>query len=163
MGSPVSPQSLIARWGELCRDPSFEHVPEKVELAADGTIELSPRAVRRGLLMALLGYELRRQLDGGAVGMSLAVLTSNGVRVADVAWASHELWSRYEHEMLFPRAPEICSVVCAPDGERKLAPYLAAGAKEAWLVSEDASLRYFDASGEKSASNFPVSIRLSLP
>ncbi|MGQ0653434.1 MAG: hypothetical protein ACT4P4_14390 [Betaproteobacteria bacterium] len=161
MGNLASPGALIARWTELCRDPSFEHVPEKVELNAWGEIELAPRTVRRSLLATRLAHELDRQLGGGAVGISLAVLTNDGVRVADVAWASLELWSLHEGDMLFPRAPEICCVVCAPDGERKLAAFPAAGAKEAWLVSEDASIRYFDSAGEKSTSSFPVAISLS--
>jgi hypothetical protein len=40
----------------------------------------------------------------------------------------------------------------------KTRAYLAAGAKEVWLVSEECFIRYFDANGQKVSSDYPVSI-----
>ena len=163
MGNLATPEFLIARWGELCRDPSLDDLPYKIELNAWGKIEMSPRTNRRGILVGRLAYELHRQLSGGAVAISCAVLTTAGIRVPDVIWASAKQMSMHKDGMLFPRAPELCVEVCTPDGDEKLSAYLAAGADEVWLVADDGSIRYFDASGEKIRSGFPVVVALPPP
>jgi hypothetical protein len=45
----------------------------------------------------------------------------------------------------------------------KTRAYLAAGAEEVWLVTEDGSIHYFDAAGEKAASRYPVTLSLPGP
>ena len=158
MGNLATPEALIARWDELCRDSSFDDLPYKVELSVSGKIELTPRSVRRSLLVAHISDELHRNLTGGVVPISCAVLTSTGVRVPDVIWASDDLFRIYEHANLLERAPQLCVEVCSPDGLEKVPAYLDAGAREVWFVSEDGLLRYFDPSGEKSKSDFPVKL-----
>jgi hypothetical protein len=98
MGNLATPEFLIARWSELCRDPSLEDLPYKIELNAWGKIEMSPASNRPGRLQA-----------------------------------------------------------------EKTAAYLQAGALEVWIVAEDASIRYFTASGEQPKSGFPVEISLPPP
>ena len=159
MGNLPTPQALIARWSELCRDASLRDLPYKIEINAWGKIEMMPLTNRRGLLMGHLACELR-ELRGGVALMSCGVLTRKGVSVADCAWASQKLMAIYKDAMLFERAPEICVEVCTPDGEVKVSAYLAAGAKEVWLVGESGSIRYFDASGERAGSSFPLVITL---
>ena len=61
----------------------------------------------------------------------------------------------------YTRAPEICVGIVSPSNteaeiEAKTRAYLAAGAKEVWLVSEEGTVRYIDGSGERSASQFGV-------
>ena len=61
----------------------------------------------------------------------------------------------------YMRAPEICvEIISASNAQaeidEKRGAYLAAGAVEVWLVSEDGTIRYFDSSGEKPGSGFPV-------
>src|SRR5438128_9263113 len=114
-------EALIARWDELCRDPSLENLPYKVELNARGKIELSPRTNRRGRLVAELAYQFHRQLTGGEALISTGVLTEAGVYVPDVVWASAQLIAQYADAMLFERAPELCVEVDTPDGEEKIA------------------------------------------
>jgi Uma2 family endonuclease len=155
--------ALIARWDEMCRDPSLQDLPYKVELNTWGKIELTPRINRRGRLVAALAYEFHSQLQGGEALISCGVLTNAGIRVPDVVWASAKLMAMHEDAMLFQRAPEICAEVCSPDGDEKISAYLAAGAKEVWLVSEEGSIRYFGASGEKAKSDFPVAVTLPPP
>src|SRR5207244_1008228 len=99
----------------------------------------------------------------GAVAISCGVLTANAVRVPDVIWASASLMATHKDADLFERAPEICIEVCTPDGEEKIAEYLEAGAKEVWLVSEEGSIRYFDGSGERAQTAFPVALKLPPP
>ena len=163
MGNLATPEALIARWDELCRDPSLRDLPYKVELNAQGKLELTPRTNRRGRLVAVLAYEFHRQLQGGEALISCGVLINAAVRVPDVVWASAKLMATHEDAMLFQRAPEICAEVCSPDGDEKISAYLAAGAKEVWLVSEEGSIRYFGASGEKAKSDFPVAVTLPPP
>ena len=40
----------------------------------------------------------------------------------------------------------------------KTRAYLAAGAQEVWIVTEAGDIHYFDASGEKQTSRFPVTL-----
>jgi hypothetical protein len=64
MGNLATPEFLIARWSELCRDPSLEDLPYKIELNAWGKIDMSPANNRHGRLQALLATELHRQCRG---------------------------------------------------------------------------------------------------
>jgi Uma2 family endonuclease len=64
-----------------------------------------------------------------------------------------------------PRAPEICVKVVSPSNvaaeiSEKTRAYLAAGALEVWLVSEQGNVRYLDDSGEKRQSAFAIAITL---
>ena len=45
MGNLASPQALIARWDELCRDPSLQDLPYKIEINAWGKVEMTPLTV----------------------------------------------------------------------------------------------------------------------
>jgi Uma2 family endonuclease len=151
MRSLATPEALIARWDEICHDPSLHDLPYKVELNASGKIELRARTARRGLLVADLACQLQENL------------TSGGIRVPDVIWASSKTWPRREDAYLLERAPELCVEVCSPDGEEKISAYLAAGALEAWVVSDAGSIRYFNASGERAKSDFPFVAKLPQP
>jgi Uma2 family endonuclease len=161
MGNLATPEFLIARWDELCRDPALENLPYKIELNAWGKIEMSPANNRHGRLQALLATELHRQLQG-------SILTRIGIRVPDVAWASTAFMASFGEITPYTRAPEICVEVFSPSNTpaeigEKTAAYLAAGAVEVWIVKEDGSSRYFTASGEQAKSGFPVTVSLPPP
>ena len=165
MGNLATPEFLIARWGELCRDPSLEDLPYKIELNAWGKIEMSPASYRHALLQGRTAVELGRQLAGGAVLTECPVLTEIGVRVPDVAWASDEFMRANGETTPCRLAPEICVEIRSPansDAEiaAKTQAYLAAGAREVWVVEDSGVIRYFDSKGEKPASSFAVSISL---
>jgi Uma2 family endonuclease len=167
MGNLATPEFLIARWGELCRDPSLEDLPYKIELNAWGKIEMSPANNRHGRLQALLATELHRQLQGLVI-TECSILTRIGIRVPDVAWASTAFMASFGEITPYTRAPEICAEVFSASNTpaeiaEKTAAYLAAGAVEVWIVKEDGSIRYFTASGEKSKSGFPVTVSLPPP
>ncbi len=55
-------EMLVARWAEVVNDPSLHDVPYKIELNAEGTIEMSPannwHAAAQGYLARLLGNAL---------------------------------------------------------------------------------------------------------
>src|SRR5687767_13284618 len=158
MGNLATPEFLIARWGELCRDPSLQDLPYKIELNAWGKVEMSPASNRHSHLQGELAAELKRQL-GGSIFTECSILTRIGIRAPDVAWASSDFLARYGEITPYMRAPEICVEIVSPSNVKaeiveKTAAYLAAGAAEVWIVTQDATIHYFGPAGEKSKSDF---------
>ena len=167
MGNLATGETLALRWAEVCRDASLRNLPYKIELNAWGKIETSPANNRHAVLQGAMAVELGRQL-AGQVLTECPVLTEIGVRVPVVAWASAEFMRVNRETTPFPSAPEICVEIRSPansDEEiaAKTKAYLAAGAREVWVVEESGSIRYFDAKGEKPASGFAVSLSLPTP
>ena len=166
MGNLATPEFLVARWNELCRDPSLEHLPYKIELNSWGKVEMGPPAgVPHARHQTMVATELVQQLADGVTMTECPVLTDIGVRVPDVVWASNAFMERHRGASPLPRAPEICVEVVSPSNvqaeiEEKTRAYLAAGALEVWLVAETGAIRYMDASGEKPGSRFPVALAL---
>ena len=168
MGNLATSETLLARWAELCRDPSLEDLPYKIELNTWGKVEMSPASNRHGRLQIELGSELKRQLPAGVAISECSILTRIGIRVPDVIWASADFMQAFGEITPYQRAPEICIEIISPTNvqaelDEKIAAYLAAGAREVWLVSEAGDIRYFNASGEQARSAFPVVITLPPP
>ena len=168
MGNLATPEALLHRWDEVLRDPSLRDLPYKIELNAWGKVEMGPASNRHGRLQALIGAELLRQLPGGAAISECSILTRIGIRVPDVAWASSDFLTAFGEITPFMRAPELCIEIVSPSNvqaelDEKIGAYLSAGAKEVWLVAEAGTVRYFDASGEKTRSSFPVALQLPPP
>jgi Uma2 family endonuclease len=85
-----------------------------------------------------------------------------------MAWASQEFMTAFGEITPYMRAPEICVEIASPSDpkgevEEKAQAYLAAGAREAWIVAQDGSIRYFTSAGEQPQSGFPVAISLPPP
>jgi Uma2 family endonuclease len=95
--------------------------------------------------------------------------TSEGVKAADVAWASHERRKSKPNDPLFLIAPEICVEVESPSNsheefmERKRL-YFEQGAEEFWVCGLLGDLTFYDQTGEIPASKrcpaFPKKIEL---
>ena len=168
MGNLATPESLLHRWDEVLRDPSLQDLPYKIELNAWGKVEMSPASNRHGRLQALIAAELLRQLPGGMAISECSILTRIGIRVPDVVWASSEFVAAFGEITPFMRAPDICVEIVSPSNvqaeiDAKKSAYLAAGAKEVWIVAEAGTVRCFDAAGEKPASDFPLALSLPPP
>jgi Uma2 family endonuclease len=168
MGNLASPEVLIIRWNEALDDPSLQDLPYKIEINAWGKIEMSPASNRHSRLQGLVTAEFARQLTGGAVLPECSILTKIGIRCPDVAWASSEFMAAFGEITPYQRAPEICVEIISPSNvkaelDEKIGAYLATGAREVWLVSEEGKIRYFGAAGERSNSEFPVSVTLPPP
>jgi len=168
MGNLATPEFLIARWDELCRDPSLDDLPYKIELNAWGKIEMSPASNRHGRLQGELALQLGRQLTAGCVISECSIFTTIGIRVADLAWASDAFMAAFGEITPYMRAPEICVEIASPSNpagelEEKTRAYLAAGAEEVWIVAEDGNIRFFTVSGEQPKSRFPVNVSLPPP
>jgi len=167
MGNLATPEALVVRWEEVLRDPTLRNLPYKIELNAWGKVEMTPASNRHGRLQAVLALELGRQLQG-MVLTECSILTRIGIRVPHVAWASPAFMQAFGEITPYTRAPEICVEILSPANvaaeiAEKTGAYLAAGADEVWLVSEDGRVRYVGPSGEQPNSRFPVVLALPAP
>jgi Uma2 family endonuclease len=158
--------ATLEHWKTLLQDSRWENMPFKIETNQRGQIIMSPTAKRHGRLQTIIAAWLETHMPDGDTITEAAIQTTDGVRVADVAWASTE---RYEAapEELFVVAPEICVEVWSPSNtpeefERKRELYLQAGASEFWTCDHDGHMQFFDASGETEQSalvaSFPKNI-----
>ncbi len=163
MGNIAPRETLIMRWEEVLRDPTLRDLPYKIELNAWGKIEMSPARARHARLQAYFTAALTNQLPHGVVFTECPVLTSIGLRVPDVAWASQPFMELHGSAEILPRAPEICVEVTSASNTNaevteKIRAFLEAGAEEVWIATEAGELHYFDASGERAASGFAVTL-----
>lgn len=160
-----SPQALCLRWSAIVNDPVLRNLPYKIELNAWGKIEMSPASNRHGRLQGSIAAELIRQLPDGILITEASILTDIGIRVPDVAWGSAEFMQAFGESTPYPRAPEICVEIVSPSNaeaeiREKTRAYLAAGAKEVWIVTEEGGVRFFGAGGELGSTGFAVALRL---
>ena len=97
------------------------------------------------------------------------ISTADGVKAADVAWASPERLRELGELPCFPRAPEICVEVISPgntDAEirEKTALYFDAGASEVWLCAPTGVMTFLAPTGPLPASllcpGFPATVTL---
>ena len=163
MGQLTTPEALTLRWAELMHDATLRDLPYKIELNAWGSIEMSPTSFQHSNRQGYLAKELGSQLPDGEVLIELAILTDIGVRVPDVARGSRRYVEAHQGLTPVPRAPEICVEVLSPsnsDAEirEKTRAYLAAGAEEVWIVTDEGSWHIFTGQGEQPASRYPVNL-----
>lgn len=136
--APLTGEELAARYRALCEDPLYAEVPGKFELDVWGRVLLTPpRGNYHGVLRARLAQRIATL--SGEIFMQASVVTAIGVCVADVAWASADFVRRHKFETPFTRAPELCIEVISPRNsvkelEDKRIAYLAAAAREVWIV-----------------------------
>jgi len=161
--SRLSAAALRARWRQMAGDPLLAAIPYKLELNEKGSIEVSPATVRHAFQQAFVAGELRRLLPHGSTFVECPIETEIGVRVADVAWGSVEFMRRHRDDDPFEAAPELCVEVLSPSNTRaeideKVAAYLAAGAREVWLVGESGSLEIIGPDGARPSSELEITL-----
>lgn len=152
-------------WAQVINNPFFRDLPFKIELNKFGQVLMSPASNKHGRIEYRVGRAIERGRRGGEVIMECSIQTSDGVKVADVAWASNEFIAKYGYNTPYPRAPEICVEVVSPSNsdeeiKHKIDLYLAKGAVEVWVVDEDMKIRYFNAVGEMAQSEMIRKLRL---
>ena len=162
----------LRRWAELLADPELAKLEGRVETDRYGHVIMSPPpAPRHGSYQCQIGALLDRYMRKGRVLTECPVSTADGVRAADVAWASADRIRELGNRVCFPTAPEICVEVLSPGNtepelREKMALYFDAGALEVWTCAESGSMRFFRA-GEAEAMpasqlcpDFPARIEL---
>ena len=155
-------------WQDVLEDASLRDLPYKIELDEKGRILMSPVTQLHSLFQSRINDLLRDHGPDGLRFTECAVQTRQGVRAADVAWASRE---RYEvgRGVLFTVAPEICVEILSPSNTaaemlEKSLLHFEAGAAEVWTCDLQGNVRFFAPSGELERSllapAFPRSIEL---
>lgn len=135
--APLSPDDLAERYRALCNDPCYANVPGKIELDLWGRMVMSPASNYHSAVQTALASRLAAM--GGRAFVEASVVTTAGVLVADVAWASNEFMRARGFETPYTQSPELCVEVVSPSNSRKelrekVAGYLEAGAREVWIV-----------------------------
>ncbi len=138
----------LRRWAELLADAELARFEGRIETDRHGHIIMSPPpAASHGSFQFRIGQLLANLMPHGRVLTECPVSTADGVRAADVAWASPERLRELGNRACFPRAPEICIEVLSPantDAEidEKVALYFDAGAQEVWVCAPSGAMRF---------------------
>jgi Uma2 family endonuclease len=152
-------------WAEILNNPLFENLPFKIELNRFGQILMSPASNSHGNMEYRVGRALERGCPPGEIIIECAIQTADGVKVADVAWASASFIAEFGYVTPYPQAPEICVEILSPSNSEeemriKIDLYLARGAQEVWLVDAEAKIRIFGHTGELPGSRRMDNVRL---
>jgi len=156
-------------WQDICAHPALQDLPFKVETDRWGHILMSPASNRHARLQSLIARLLDRVMTEGEAFVECSIMTTEGVKVADVAWARADFLHRFSDADPYPQAPEILVEVLSPSNtraemEQKKALYFARGAREVWLCAEDGTVVFYNnARGlERSllAPDFPTQVAL---
>ena len=139
-------------WAEVVDNPLLQDLPFKIELNKWGKILMSPASNQHGYIQADLVYKFRTKLPKGKVIIECSIKTQDGVKVADVAWASDDFIAKYGFDTPYEAAPEICVEVISPSNSKKemnekINLYLDQGAKEVWLCNQQGEISYYSHAG----------------
>ena len=162
----------LRRWEELLANRELARFEGRIETDRHGQIIMSPPpAPRHGSFQSEIAYLLRSLRPNGRTLTECPISTADGVKAADVSWASQECVRELGNRVCFPRAPEICVEVLSPGNteaemQEKMALYFDAGAQEVWLCSESGGMSFFGPgttrllSASKLCPQFPKQIEL---
>ncbi|GMU24351.1 MAG: hypothetical protein AMXMBFR13_44250 [Phycisphaerae bacterium] len=145
---PTQTAYNLRRWEQLLADPALARVEGRIETDRHGRIIMSPPpAPRHGSFQSEIAYLLRSLMPEGRVLTECPVSTADGVKAADVAWASPQCVRALGDRVCFPRAPEIWVEILSPrntDAEirEKVALYFDAGAKEVWVCATSGAMKF---------------------
>ncbi len=153
----------LATWKRILLDPLFQNIPYKVETTRAGAILMSPASNWHGSAQSQVVVSLSKGRKGGEIINACSILTSDGVKVADVAWASEEFMAEHGYKTPYLVAPEICVEIVSPGNseteiEQKVNLYLAKGALEVWVVDMDGSVRFNGRTGAENHSKLVKSV-----
>src|SRR5205085_3145777 len=138
----------LTRWAEVVADPQVSKFEGRIETDRHGHIIMSPPpAPSHGSFQARIASLLERHLATGTVLTECPISTADGVKAADVAWASPERMRELGNQACFPHAPEICVEVLSPSNtaaeiEEKMALYFDAGAQEVWVCARSGATTF---------------------
>lgn len=160
--APLSSEELSIRYRALCDDPLLQNVPGKIELDSWGRILMSPAGTYHALVQGRLCRKLA--VLGGESFVGASIVTSIGVFVPDVVWASTDFMRAHGNETPLTRAPEICVEVASPGNStrelrEKVEAYLTLGAVEAWIAyPQSKRFEFFTTGGKVPQSSYAVDL-----
>ena len=128
------------QWSEVLASPYLKNLPFKIELNQFGQVLMSPASNAHGAIQVDIGYIFKSKLKRGKAFSECSIQTRDGVKVADVAWASEDFLSRHGEVTPFPQSPELCVEIVSPSNtkreiEHNVSLYFAHGAQEVWVVN----------------------------
>jgi Uma2 family endonuclease len=138
-------------WSEVINNPILKDLPFKIELNKFGKLLMSPASNSHGRIQMKIGNKLANNLPNGEVISECSIQTSEGVKVADVVWASNDFINTYAYKTPYPKAPEICIEIVSPskaEMAEKIELYLAKGAQEIWIAYEDGKIETYTHEGQ---------------
>jgi len=152
-------------WDEIINDPLLQNLPFKIETNRFGQILMSPASNKHGSIQFDVGRKIDRQKRNGTIIVECSIDTSDGVKVADVIWASDEFIEEFGHVTPYPKAPEICVEVTSPSNskeeiEHKVELYLAKGALEVWVVNQRREVAFYSHTGQLKKSKLIPKFKL---
>lgn len=156
----------ISLWHSIMENPLFRDVPYKVETTRSGAILMSPASNWHGSAQSQIAFSLRSGRAGGEIITECSILTAEGVKVADVAWASDDFMNTHGYSTPYSIAPEICVEIVSPGNstyeiETKVNLYLAKGATEVWVVDQEGVVTFFDHGGVRTESSLVADVKIS--
>lgn len=143
-------QHNLRRWDELLGDPVLAKIEGRIETDRHGQIIMSPPpSARHGSFQSRIAHRLWNLMPAGEVLTECPISTADGVRAADVAWASEQTMRELGNRSCFPRCPEVCVEVLSPRNttkeiDEKKALYFDAGAREVWVCHGSGQMSFFD-------------------
>ncbi|MGB6222719.1 Uma2 family endonuclease [Haloferula sp.] len=143
----------LAVWDKIIADPEFAAMPYRFETDEHGQIIMSPPASPdHSDKQFKIASAISRMAPTGKVLPECPISTVGGVKAADVAWCSPEIWLASKGKSCLVRAPEICVEILSPSNtdseiEEKKQLYFEAGAREFWLCSVDGEMSFFSSEG----------------
>jgi Uma2 family endonuclease len=146
-------------WAEICDDPVLAASPNRIETDRWGRIVMSPPPRNRhGDYQSEISGLLRELMSGGRATTKCPIQTSEGIKAADVAWASRARRASKSNDPVSLVDPEICVEIQSPsDVEAELMErkrlFFEKGAQEFWLCDLKRHVRLFDPAGAIPRSN----------
>lgn len=159
-------------WQEVCENKYLQDLPFKIELNKWGQIVMSPAKPKHNIYQAIIQDLLTSMMKTGLALPELAIQTTDGVRVVDVAWVSEQRLDMIENETVASIAPEICVEVKSASNTleemlEKKNLYLGAKAEEVWLCDAEGRISFYSQQGKLSKSllvpSFPEQIQRRQP
>lgn len=141
-----------AHWETLCADPRFNDLPYKVETDRYHRLLMSPARNEHSYWQTEIARLLATLRPDGKVLVECAVVTSDGVKVADVGWFTPERFKIIRKQTVGSVAPQIAVEVLSDSNTRreiegKRTLYFAQGAEEFWLCDVEGQLTFFTPTG----------------
>ena len=139
-------------WSEVVDNPLLVDLPFKIELNKFGQLLMSPASNEHGRIQSRVAASLFNQLPKGEVITECSINTSEGVKVADVAWLSERFVNEIGLITPLPKAPELCIEIVSSSKSKmeiqsKVVLYLAQGAQEVWVVYSLEDVHIFSSAG----------------
>ena len=158
-------------WREVVEHPSLQDLPFKIETNADGYILMVAAKNRHRLFQARITAWFEHHGEENKAMPECNVETSDGTKIADVAWGSAEFFKRNRDSDPYRESPEVVVEVISPSNrekimKNKMSLYFEKGSKEVWFCDDDGNMRFFNPQGEIERSEmfreFPKHINIEV-